>query len=91
MSEAFDWAPLRGPEGRELAVRRAHKEGRSVAVLRAVDCGESCLVELEIHPVGSDESERPAPHVFAHQRDALAFVSEAVEALLVLGCDIAHE
>ena len=49
------------------------------------------MVETEIHPVGSDESTRPAPYDFPHQRDALAFLSEAVEALLVLGCTIAHE
>ena len=38
---------------RELFVRHARKDGRSVAVLRAVDHGDSCIVEAEVYPAGA--------------------------------------
>ena len=76
--------------GRELFVRHARKEGRSVAVLRAVDYGDSCVVETEVFPQGGAgaESVRPGPYTFANPHQASAFVTEAVEALMCLGCDI---
>ena len=78
------------PVERELFVRHARKDGRSVAVLRAVDHGESCLVEAEVFPVagGSAEALRPGPYTFASAVEATQFVTEAVEALMVLGCDV---
>ena len=75
--------------GRELFVRHARKEGRSVAVLRAVDYGDSCVVETEVFPQGgASGSVRPGPYTFANAHQASAFVTEAVEALMCLGCDI---
>ncbi len=79
------------PGERELFVRHARKEGRSVAVLRAVDHGDSCVVETEVHPVGAAngaEAVRPGPYTFANAAQATQFVTEAVEALMVLGCDV---
>ena len=38
---------------RELFVRHARKDGRSVAVLRAIDHGDSCVVETEVYPAGA--------------------------------------
>ena len=52
---------------RELFVRHARRDGRAVAVLRAVD---------------------PGPYTFANAHEATSFVTEAVEALMYLGCDI---
>ena len=77
-------------QGRELFVRHARKDGRSVAVMRAVDYGESCVVEAEVFPQGapSANSVRPGPYTFADARQATAFVTEAVEALMYLGCDV---
>ena len=76
--------------GRELFVRHARKDGRSVAVLRAIDQGESCVVEAEVYPSGvvGPEPSRPGPYKFADAREATAFVTEAVEALMYLGCDV---
>ena len=74
---------------RELLVRHARKDGRSVAVLRAIDYGDSCVVETEVYPVGGGEGTRPGPYTFADAHQATAFVTEAVEALMYLGCDIA--
>jgi hypothetical protein len=76
--------------GRELFVRHARKDGRSVAILRAIDYGDSCIVEAEVYPQGgrSLELTRPGPYTFADAHQATAFVTEAVEALMVLGCDV---
>jgi hypothetical protein len=75
---------------RELFVRHARKDGRSVAILRAVDNGDSCVVEAEVYPHGSHSPEpaRPGPYTFADAHQATAFVTQAVEALMVLGCDV---
>jgi hypothetical protein len=76
---------------KELFVRHARKDGRSVAVLRAVDHGDSCVVETEVFPVGATNGAdpvRPGPYTFATPAQATQFVTEAVEALMVLGCDV---
>jgi hypothetical protein len=81
--------------GTELFVRHARRDGRSVAVLRAIDHGTSCVVEAEVFPVGASgtgaDATRPGPYTFASAHEATAFVTEAVEALMYLGCDIAAE
>jgi hypothetical protein len=73
---------------RELFVRHARKDGRLVAVLRAVDHGASCVVEAEVYPHGSTQLVRPGPYTFSDAQRASAFVTEAVAALMYLGCDI---
>jgi hypothetical protein len=83
--------PRREPEPgapRELFVRHARKEGRLVAVLRAVDHGAACIVEAEVYPHGSTQLVRPGPYTFPDLHRASAFVTEAVAALMYLGCDI---
>ena len=72
----------------ELFVRHARKEGRSVAVLRAVDYGDSCVVEAEVFPDAATDAVKPGPYTFANAAQATQFVTEAVEALMVLGCDV---
>lgn len=74
--------------GRELFVRHARKDGRSVAVLRAIDYGTECVVETEVFPPGAPTALRAGPYAFADARQATAFVTEAVEALMYLGCDV---
>jgi hypothetical protein len=76
--------------GDELFVRHARKDGRSVAVLRAIDHGDSCAVETEVYPMGgtSQDTIHPGPYTFASAAQATQFVTEAVEALMVLGCDV---
>jgi hypothetical protein len=87
-----DSGPAASPAGpRELFVRHAKKDGRSVALLRAVDYGDSCVVEAEVYPAGAIESVRPGPYTFADAHQATAFVTESVEALMYLGCDILAE
>ncbi len=78
-------------EGRELFVRHARKDGRLVAVLRAFDQNGPCVVEAEVYPHGSTQMARPGPYSFADAHQASAFVTEAVAALMYLGCDIQAE
>ena len=75
---------------RELFTRHARKDGRSVAVLRALDYGDFCLVEAAVYPQGSVKAEPhlSGPYRFADPRQATVFVTEAVEALMYLGCDV---
>jgi hypothetical protein len=74
--------------GRELFVRHARKDGRSVVVMRAIDHGSSCVVGAEVFQTASAQPSRPGPYTFADAREATAFVTEAVEALMYLGCDV---
>ena len=73
--------------GRELYVRHAKKDGHSVALLRAVDRGTSCIVEAEIASADGPAT-RPGPYTFADAREATAFVTDAVETLMYLGCEV---
>lgn len=76
------------PEERELFVRHAKLEGRSVARLRALDRGESCVVEAEVFPRGATAPTHAGPYTFADVGQATAFVTEAMESLLYLGCEV---
>ena len=75
---------------RELLVRHARKDGRSVAILRVLDDGDSCAVEAEVFPQGRPGATpiRPGPYAFADAAEATAFVAEAAEALMYLGCEV---
>ena len=78
-----------GNAGRELFVRHARRDGRSIAVMRAVDYGDSCVVEAEVFPSGPGaQPTYPGLYTFANAHEATSFVTEAVEALMYLGCDI---
>ena len=77
--------------GRELFVRHAKRDGRSVAVLRAIDYGNSCVVEAEVYPSGSADVIHPGPYTFADATQATGFVTDAVESLMYLGCDVYAE
>ena len=76
------------PEQRELFVRHARKDGKMVAILRAIDHGTSCVVEAEVSPHGTNHLVKPGPYTFADAHQASAFVTEAVAALMYLGCDV---
>jgi hypothetical protein len=76
--------------GSELYVRHARVDGRSVALLRAIDQGDRCVVEAEVWPNGSTGLPvRPGPYTFPTPVEATRFVTHAVEAFIALGCDVA--
>jgi len=73
----------------ELFVRHARKDGRSIAVLRAVDHGDAVTVEVEVFATeGTEQPVPPGPFRFSDAREATIFATEAVEALRFLGCDV---
>jgi len=73
--------------GRDAGVRYVRKDGRSIATLRTVAYLDSCVVEAEVFPLSGGFPTRPGPYTFADERQAASFVTDAVEALLYLGCD----
>jgi 2-keto-4-pentenoate hydratase len=75
---------------RELFVRHARKDSRSIAILRALEDGSGCRVETEVYPA-LGEPPVVSSCTFADVRTAVAFVTEAVEALMYLGCDVQAE
>jgi hypothetical protein len=48
-------------------------------------------VEAEVFRAGSNERVHPGPYAFADAAQATAFVTEAVESLMYLGCDVYAE
>ena len=58
---AMSEAAAQPAAGRELYVRHARLEGRSVARLRAVDQGDRCVVEAEVWPSAEREQHRRRP------------------------------
>lgn len=74
-------------EDREVMVRHAELDGRSIARLRVMNHGDSCVVEAEVFPRGAAPT-YAGPYTFADSGQATAFVTEAMESLIYLGCDI---
>ena len=82
-------AAVQARSGHELYVRHARINGHSVALLRAVDEGDRCVVEAEVWPNGSNaEPLRPDPYIFSSPIEATRFVTHAVEAFIALGCEV---
>jgi hypothetical protein len=73
-------------EPRELFVRSASRHGRPVVTMRARDLGDACVVDVEVE--GHDDGTEPRSYNFADAQQASTFVTEAVEALVYLGCEI---
>jgi hypothetical protein len=73
-------------EPRELFVRSASRYGRPVVTMRARDLGDACVVDVEVE--GRDDGAEPRSYNFADAQQASTFVTEAVEALVYLGCEI---
>jgi hypothetical protein len=80
---------VNGPaiDERELFVRHAELEGRSIARLRVIDHGDSCVVEAEVFPRDAPPA-HPGPYSFGDVGQATAFVMDAMESLLALGCEV---
>jgi len=83
-------AAANAERGHELYVRHARRDGRSIAVLRAIDEGHRCVVVTEVWPSEDDPQSSIAagPYTFRSPVEATRFVTHAVEALIALGCDV---
>ena len=73
-------------EPRELFVRSASRYGRPVVTMRARDLGDACVVDVELD--GREDGAEPRSYNFVDAQQASTFVTEAVEALVYLGCEI---
>ena len=72
---------------REMFVRHAELDGRSIARVRVIDRGDSCVVEAEVFPRDAPAT-LAGPYTFGDVDQATAFVTEAMESLLYLGCEV---
>jgi hypothetical protein len=70
----------------ELFVRTASKNGRLIVTMKALDYGDACVIEVQFG--GGQHPGEPRSYSFADAQQASTFVTEAVEALIYLGCDI---
>ncbi len=79
-----------GSRERDVTVRSAHKDGREVVTLRCVEADGECVVECAVQPVSGTLAEplRPGPYRFSEREQAHAFIDEAMQALVYLGCDV---
>ncbi|HUF01290.1 MAG TPA: hypothetical protein VMN35_02605 [Gaiellaceae bacterium] len=76
---------------RELYVRHARIDGRSVALIRAIDADQQCIVEVDVWPDAEGHPYNPehaGPYTFPSATEATRFVTHAVETLIALGCDV---
>ena len=83
--------PLPGKEPQELYMRRGRRNGRSVASLTALDYGTECVVEALLGEADGATPGEPRSYRFPDVAEATAFVSEVVEAMMYLGCEIQAE
>lgn len=83
--------PLPDKEPQELYVRRGRRNGRSLVTLRALDYGSACVVEALLGEAGSAAPAEPRSYRFPDVEEATSFVSEVVEAMMYLGCEIRAE
>jgi len=82
-------AALTASPGRELYVRHARRDGLSIALLRAVDRGDHCVVKATVWPSGSSSAPiQQGPYTFPSAVEATRFVTHAVEAFIALGCEV---
>ena len=82
-------APARAKD-KELVAKTARKDGKQVVTLRAVQRGAECAVECEVYPVSGLRVDplSPGPYTFGSPDEAKAFVDEAAQALMFLGCEV---
>jgi len=83
--------PLPDKEPQELYIRRGRRNGRSVVSLRALDYGSECVIEALLGEAGGAAAIEPRSYRFPDVGEATAFVSEVVEAMMYLGCEIRAE
>ena len=78
-------APL--PRAGAMDVRQILKDGQLVAVLMAVDQGDSFTVVSEVFKEQGGRGER-RPYTFPDAEAGLAFINEAVTSFTYLGCEV---
>ena len=77
----------------ELQVRQILRDGALVAVLMAIDQGDTYTVVAEVFSSSGDDAANATavnrrPYVFPDSDSAHAFLTEAVTSFTYLGCEI---
>jgi len=77
----------------EIEVRKILKDGTLVAVLMAIDQGDSFTVVTEVFGNGDDgpETITRRPYTFPDLDTGMAFLGEAVTAFTYLGCEVRQQ
>ena len=86
MTETAEQLSTEADAPRELFVRAASRNGRAVVTMTALDYGDACVIDVRLG--GGHTDDGPRSYSFADAQQASTFVTEAVEALIYLGCDI---
>ncbi len=86
MRQAAEQLPTEADGPRELFVRTASTNGRPIVTMTALDYGDACVIDVQLG--GNNADGGPRSYNFADAQQASTFVTEAVEALIYLGCDI---
>jgi hypothetical protein len=86
MTETAEQLVAEADAPRELFVRAASRNGRAVVTMTALDYGDACVIDVRLGHGQADGE--PRSYSFADAQQASTFVTEAVEALIYLGCDI---
>jgi hypothetical protein len=74
----------------EIDVRNVFRDGTLVAVLMAIDQGDSFTVVTEVFTQDGDGAEqvRRRPYTFPDAAAGLSFLNEAVTSFTYLGCEV---
>ena len=75
---------------RELFVRQAIKDGRTVVALNGFELAGECVIQADVYPVTGLGLEPLSlgPYTFATVDEAVGFTEEALLALEYLGCSV---
>ncbi len=76
-----------------LEIRQVLRDGNVVAVLMAIDNGETFTVVTEIHGQGEDETNgvQRRPYTFPNADSAQSFIAETLTAFTYLGCEVRQQ
>jgi hypothetical protein len=85
-------APVNARAG-EIDVRNVLRDGHVVAVLMAIDQGDSFTVVTEVFPQNSEAAGAVSrrPYTFPDAETGLAFLNEAVTSFTYLGCEVRRQ
>jgi len=81
------------PRAGALEVRQVLREGKLVAVLMAIDSGETCTVVTEVFGQGEGSGSAPQrrPFTFPNADSAQSFIAETLTAFTYLGCEVRRQ
>jgi hypothetical protein len=76
------------PRAEVVLTRQARRDGKHVAVLKLVRHEHGAHVEAQVFPRGGDHERRAGPYRFSTLIEASNFLTDAVDSLTYLGCEI---